>query len=379
MRKICVVTSNRAEYGIMSRLIEKIELDSELELQLVVTGSHLSDKFGKTYKEISSPITKKIDIEIEKESSHSMAIAVEKFSKTFLKLNPDLLLILGDRYEIMAVAIAAMLNKIPIAHLYGGESTQGAIDEAIRHSITKMSHIHFTSCEEYKNRVIQLGEQPKSVFNVGALGVENIENIKLLKKDELEKELNFNFGEKNLLVTFHPVTLEKLSSAEQFQELLSALDNLEHTKIIFTKPNSDKGNQEIIDLIDNYVKHNSNAIAFKSLGVLKYLSALQFVDGVVGNSSSGIIEVPSFKKGTVNIGDRQKGRLQATSIINCHPNRAEISKALSKLFSKEFQESLKSTKNPYKKEQTIDSIIKILKSYNLDNILKKSFYDLKVT
>lgn len=379
MRKICVVTSNRAEYGIMSRLIEKIEFDSKLELQLIVTGSHLSDKFGKTYKEITSPITKEINIEIEKDPSHSMAIAIEKFSQVFVELKPDLLLILGDRYEIMAVTIAAMLNNLPIAHLYGGESTQGAIDEAIRHSITKMSHIHFASCEEYKNRIIQLGEKPESVFNVGALGVENIEKIKLLDKKTIEQELSFEFGEKNLLVTFHPVTLEKTSSKEQFKELLNALDNLENTKIIFTKPNSDKGNQDIIDLIDEYVKNNANTIAFKSMGTFKYLSALQFMDGVVGNSSSGIIEVPSLKKGTINIGDRQKGRIQAKSIINCIPEKTEIIKALNLLFSNEFKESIKDLKNPYQQEKTSDSIIKILKSYNLDNILKKSFYDLKVT
>jgi len=377
MRKICVITSNRAEYGVMSRLIEKIELDNELQLQLIVTGAHLSDKFGQTYHEITSPITKKIDIEIEKEPSHTMALAIEKFSEAFSELKPDLILILGDRYEIMAVAIAAMLNNLPIAHLYGGESTQGAIDEAIRHSITKMSHIHFASCVEYKNRIIQLGENPKSVFNVGALGVENIEKLNLLSKAELENEINFKFGTKNLMVTFHPVTLENLTSGEQFNELLSALDELEDTKIIFTKPNSDSGNQEIIDLIDEYVKNNPSTIAFNSMGALKYLSALQYVDGAVGNSSSGIIEVPSFKIGTVNIGDRQKGRIEAKSIINCAPTKKDILEAINKLYSNEFKNDLKNIQSPYKQENTSDKIINILKCYNLDNILKKSFYDLE--
>jgi len=377
MRKICVITSNRAEYGIMSRLIEKIELDDELQLQLIVTGAHLSDKFGQTYREITSPITKKIDIGIEKEPSHSMALAIERFSEAFSELKPDLVLILGDRYEIMAVAIAAMLNNLPIAHLYGGESTQGAIDEAIRHSITKMSHIHFASCKEYKNRIIQLGENPKSIFNVGALGVENIEKLNLLSKAELEHEINFKFGTKNLMVTFHPVTLENSTSGEQFSELLSALDELKDTKIIFTKPNSDSGNQEIIDLIDKYVKNKANTVAFSSMGALKYLSALQYVDGAVGNSSSGIVEVPSFKIGTINIGDRQKGRIEAKSIINCMPVKKDILNAINKLYSNEFKNGLKDIKSPYKQENTSDKILNILKCYNLDNILKKTFYDLE--
>jgi len=377
MRKICVITSNRAEYGVMSRLIEKIELDEELQLQLVVTGAHLSEKFGQTYREITSPITKQIDIEIEKEPSHTMALAIEKFSEAFLELKPDLIMILGDRYEIMAVAIAAMLNNIPIAHLFGGEATFGAIDEAIRHSITKMSHIHFASCKEYKNRIIQLGESPKSVFNVGALGVENIEEMNLLSKKELEEELNFEFGKKNLLVTFHPVTLDNASSGEQFSELLSALDELKDTKIIFTKPNSDKGNQEIIDLIDEYVKTHTNTIAFKSMGTFKYLSALQYMDGAVGNSSSGIIEVPSFKIGTINIGDRQDGRIRAKSIIECESKKEKISEAIEKLYSEDFKNILKAVQSPYKKEGTSDRIVEVLKTYNLSNILKKAFYDLE--
>ncbi len=378
MRKICVVTSTRAEYGIMSRLINKIELDSELELQLIATGTHLSEKFGLTYKEITSPIKKKIDIEIEKEPSRAMAVAIEKFSKNFKELKPDILIVLGDRYEIMAVVIAAMLNNIPIAHIHGGETTEGAIDEAIRHSITKMSHIHFTSCEEYKKRIIQLGENPKNVFNVGSLGVENIENTKLLLKAELEESLNFKFGKKNILVTFHPVTLENSTSKMQFQELLKALNELKDTKIIFTKPNSDSGNQEISNLIDEYVKNNENTISFKSLGFLRFLSTVQFVDAVVGNSSSGIIEVPSFKKATINIGDRQKGRIQACSILNCNPIKHEILKAIETLYKKEFQSALNKVNNPYKKINTSDKIISVLKTFKLNTILKKSFYNLKV-
>lgn len=376
MRKICVVTSTRAEYGIMSRLIKNLESDSDVELQLIVTGTHLSKKFGNTITEITSKITEKIDIDIEKDPSISMSFAIKNFSNVFKKLKPDILVVLGDRYEIMAVAISAILNNIPIAHIHGGETTEGAIDEAIRHSITKMSHLHFTSCQEYRNRVIQLGENPERVFNVGSLGVENITKMALLNKDQLEKSLNFQFSSKNLMITFHPVTLENMTSKEQFQELLSALDELKNTKIIFTKPNSDKGNQEIINLIDSYVKTRKNTVAFTSMGALKYLSTLQFVDAVIGNSSSGIIEAPSFNISTVNIGDRQKGRIQASSIINCEPQKDKILKAIAKIYSEDFKENLLTTKNPYYKENTVDQIINVLKSFDLNGIIKKSFYNI---
>lgn len=371
MRKICVVTSTRAEYGIMSNLIEKINQDKDLELQLIVTGMHLSEKFGHTIDEITQPITKKIDIEIEKEPAHSLALAIEKFDTVFKELKPDIVAILGDRYEIMGVAQAAMLNNIPIAHIHGGETTEGAIDEAIRHSITKMSHLHFTSCEEYRKRVIQLGENPERVFNVGSLGVENIKTIPLMSKTELEKSLGFNFNKHNLLVTFHPVTLEG-NSKEQFWELLKALDELKETNIIITSPNSDEGNQEIFELIENFEKTHNNVKSYKSLGMKRYLSALQYINAVVGNSSSGIIEAPSFGIATVNIGNRQKGRLQASSIINCEPEKYSIIEAIKKAIDENFT----NTKNPYEKNNTSDNIIKILKNFDLSNIIKKEFYTL---
>jgi GDP/UDP-N,N'-diacetylbacillosamine 2-epimerase (hydrolysing) len=378
MKKICVVTSTRAEYGIMSNLIGKIDNDPDLELQLIVTGAHLSKKFGYTYQEITAPITKKIDIEIEQKPAYAMSIAIEKFYNTFIELKPDILLILGDRYEIMAVAIAAMLDNIPIAHICGGESTEGIIDEAIRHSITKMSHLHFTTCEEYRNRVIQLGENPNFVFNVGSLSVENIEKMQLLTRKKLESELNFKFGKRNLLVTFHPVTLENSKSSELFGELLGALSELKDTKIIFTKPNSDDGNDEIFQLIDNYVPRHKNAVSFTSLGMLKYLSMLQFVDGVVGNSSSGIIEAPSFKIGTINIGDRQKGRIQTNSVINCDCTKIDILEALRKLYTTEFNQRLKSVVNFYEQKDTAGSIIKTLKKIDLSILLKKEFYNIDI-
>ena len=369
MKKICVVTSTRADYGIMSRLIEMMHNDTEIELQLIVTGMHLSKKFGLTYKEINVPITKKINIDIEKESAHSLAVTIEKFSKELQKLKPDLVLILGDRYEIMGVAQSALLNNIPIAHIHGGEITQGAIDDAIRHSITKMSHLHFTSCEEYRKRVIQLGEHPDRVYNVGSLGVENIKTIPLMSKEELEKSLNFKFGKKNLLVTFHPVTIDR-NSAEQFGELLSALGELDDTNIIITAPNADDGNDDLFNLIYNFIGTHPNTIFVKSLGMKRYLSVIQYADAVVGNSSSGIIEVPSFKKPTINIGNRQHGRIQAQSIINCEPAKEDILNAIKAAYNKDCS----SCENPYECKNTAEKIFKIIKNYDLKNILNKEFY-----
>ena len=371
-RKICLATSTRAEYGIMSRLIELLNNDKDIDFKLLVTGMHLSEKFGFTYKEINVPITEHIDIEIDKTPSHSLALTIEKFSKTFKKLKPDIVVLLGDRYEIMGISISAMLNNIPIAHLHGGETTEGAIDEAIRHSITKMSHLHFTSCEEYRNRVIQLGENPERVFNVGALGVENIKKIPLMEKDEFEKSIDFKLGEKNVLVTFHPVTLEG-NEKDQFGELIKALDELKDTKIIITCPNSDEGNEIIFEMIEKFVKTHTNAKSFKSLGAKRYLSALKFVDMVIGNSSSGIIEVPSFRIPTINIGNRQKGRIQANSIINCKPEKKDIANAI----KKGYKLNCENIVNPYEKEDTAENIVKILKTYNLNGILFKEFYNIK--
>ncbi len=373
MRKICVVTSTRADYGIMSRLIDMMEQDKDVELQLVVTGMHLSEKFGSTYEEINAPIEKKVDIQIEKEPCVSLALAIEKFSNVFEELKPDLLMVLGDRYEIFGVAQAGMLNNIPIAHIHGGEITQGAIDDAIRHSITKMSHLHFTSCEEYKKRVIQLGEQSERVFNVGSLGVENIKKVPLMSKGELEESINFKLKDKNLLVTFHPVTLEG-NSAEQFKELLSALNELSDTGIIITAPNSDKGNEELFVLIENFVKTHQNAKYIKSLGMKRYLSAIHYADAVVGNSSSGIIEVPSFKKPTINIGNRQFGRIQAKSIINCSPQKDDILRAIAECYQKDFSDVV----NPYEKNDTAQNILEIIKTFKLNGIINKKFNDLGV-
>lgn len=383
MRKICVITGTRAEYGLLYWLMKEIEADSDLELQLLVTGMHLSPEFGLTYKEIEKDftITKKIEMLLSSDTSvgisKSMGLAQISFAECFEELKPDLVVVLGDRYEIFSAASAAMIARIPLIHLHGGETTEGAFDESIRHSITKMAHLHFTAAEEYRDRVIQLGEHPDRVFNVGGMGIDAIKRMTLLEKSELEKSINFTFGTKNLLVTFHPVTLESRTATEQFQTLLNALDTLEDTHIIFTKANSDTDGRIINTMIDAYAAHHtSNTIAFASMGQLRYLSALQFVDAVVGNSSSGLLEAPSFKIGTINIGDRQKGRLKALSVIDCIPTQEAICESLTKLYTAAFQQQLSTVQNPYGEGGAVEKIIHILKHTPLDDLLKKSFYDL---
>ncbi|QOP40826.1 UDP-N-acetylglucosamine 2-epimerase [Sulfurimonas marina] len=383
MKKICVVTGTRAEYGLLYWLIKAIEIDTDLELQLIVTGMHLSPEFGLTFKEIEKEfkVNKKIEILLSSDTpigiSKSMGLAQISFAETYADLNPDLIVVLGDRYEILSAAATAMIARIPIAHLHGGEITEGAFDDAIRHSITKMSHLHFTATEEYKNRVIQLGEKPENVFNVGGMGIENIKRLKLLSKEEFEKSINFQLNKRNILVTFHPVTLENETAEEQFKELLSAIDELDNTNIIFTKANSDTNGRIINSMIDEYVsQHSTKSIAFTSMGQLRYLSTLQYVDAVVGNSSSGLLEVPSFHKGTINIGERQQGRIKAQSVIDCKPNKESILNAFIQLESKEFQDILLTVKNPYGDGIASEKIINILKQKDLKKLLKKSFYDL---
>jgi len=346
---------------------------------------HLSPEFGLTYKEIEKEFTidKKIEMLLSSDTpiaiSKSMGLAQISFAEAYEELKPDLLIVLGDRYEIFAAASAAMIARIPIAHLHGGETTEGAFDEAMRHSITKMSHLHFTGTEEYRRRVIQLGEQPDRVFAVGGMGVENIRRMPLLDKNEFEESINFNLAARNLLVTFHPVTLEETTAEAQFSELLAALDELKDTHLIFTKANSDTAGRVINQMIDDYVSVNSyKAVAFTSLGQLRYLSALQYVDAVVGNSSSGLAEAPSFRIGTINIGDRQKGRIKAVSIIDCDPYQASISQALSRLYSFEFQEILVRAKNPYGEGCPSTQVIETIKRADLKRIVKKKFFDLDI-
>ena len=381
-RKICVVTGTRAEYGLLSLLMKEIENDKDLTLQLIVTGMHLSQEFGLTYKEIENEfkIDKKIEILLSSDTSvgisKSMGLAQISFSEAFNELNPDMLVVLGDRFEIFSAVSAAMILRIPISHLYGGELTEGAVDDVIRHSITKMSHLHFTSTQQYKNRVIQLGENPKRVFNVGDTSIDNIKKLKLLSKVEFEKSINFKLNKKNILVTFHPETLDKEDSAKNMIELLNAIDKLKDTNIIFTKANADASGRIINNICEDYVKRNHNkAVLFNSLGQIRYLSALKFVDVVVGNSSSGITEAPMFNIGTINIGNRQKGRIQAKSIINCKPKSKDILNVFNILYSSNFQKRLKNIKNLYGDGDASIKIKNVIKNYNIDNIIIKSFYD----
>lgn len=385
--KVCIITGTRAEYGLLKPLIEKTYQSEVLELQLVVTGMHLSPEFGLTYKEIEDdgyPITSKIEMLLSSDTSvgitKSMGVALLGFADYFDKHKPDLVVILGDRYEMLMAASAAMVAKIPIAHIHGGELTEGIIDEAIRHSITKMSHIHFTSTEEYRNRVIQLGEQPQSVFNVGALGIENIKNMKLLEREELEKHLDFHFTSKTIMVTYHPVTLENISSKKQFEDILEVIHKHKDLSVIFTKANADMDGRIINQMMVDFVNaHKGRCAVYTSLGQLRYLSALQFCKAVVGNSSSGIIEVPSFGIPTVNIGDRQRRRLFAESVIHCRNDKNEIESALLKALSEEFSIKAVQVRNPYEGEHTSEnmmSIICLALKHGIDT--KKKFYDLGV-
>ncbi len=384
MRKICIITGTRAEYGLLYWLMKEIDADKDLDLQIVVTGMHLSPEFGNTYQQIEKDgfiINKKVDISLVSDSevgiSKSMGIGMIGFSDVFHYLSPDIIMVLGDRFEVFSAVSVAMIAKIPVAHLHGGEATEGLIDEPIRHSITKMSHLHFTAAKEYKNRVIQLGEQPNRVFNVGGLGIDNINKLKLLSRSNFEKSINFSLGKKNILVTFHSVTLESSTAEMQFKELLNCIDGLKNTKIIFTKANCDTDGRIINSMIDDYVDNHHNTIAFTSMGQLNYLSALQFVDAVVGNSSSGLHEAPSFRIGTIDIGDRQKGRIKADSVISCEPVKESICIAFENLYSEEFQHIVNNVENPYGKGGASRKIIRVIKGANLNNIVKKSFYDLK--
>jgi GDP/UDP-N,N'-diacetylbacillosamine 2-epimerase (hydrolysing) len=383
--KICIVTGTRAEYGLLYWLMKEIQGDADLELQIIATGMHLSSEFGLTYKQIEEngfKIDKKIEMLLSSDTpvgiSKSMGLGIISFSEAYADLKPDIVVLLGDRFEIFSAASAATISRVPIAHLHGGEATEGLIDEPIRHSISKMSHLHFTAAEEYRRRVIQMGESPGRVFNVGGLGIDNIKKLTLLNRNEFEDSIDFKLGQKNLMITFHPVTLERATARDQFQNLLDTLDELDSTRFIFTKPNADTEGRVIIKMIDDYASKNSHkAIAFISLGQLRYLSAMQFIDGVVGNSSSGLAEAPTFKIGTINIGDRQRGRIKADSVIDCEPDKESILTAIRKLYSKEFQAKLKYVKNPYGEGGAAERINKLLKETDLTDILKKEFHDLE--
>ena len=363
--------------------MQGIHADPDLTLQIIATGMHLSPEFGLTYGEIEGDgfqIDRKVEMLTSSDTpvgiAKAMGLGMIGFADALEGLKPDLLVVLGDRFEIFSAVAAALVARIPVAHVHGGEVTEGVIDEAIRHSITKMSHIHFVAAEEYRRRVIQLGEQPNSVFVVGGLGIDNIKRLKLLSRTELEESLNFKLGSKSLLITFHPVTLETATAEAQMTQLLAALAKLEDTQLVFTAPNADTEGRVLIRMIEQFVAGRCNARSYTSLGQLRYLSCIAQVDGVVGNSSSGLTEVPSFRKGTVNIGDRQTGRLKAGSVIDCEPTETSITRAIDKMYSRAFQTSLSQVLNPYGEGGASEDIIRLAKSLCLHNLLKKHFYDI---
>jgi GDP/UDP-N,N'-diacetylbacillosamine 2-epimerase (hydrolysing) len=384
-RKICVVTGTRAEYGLLRMFMHGVLDDAQLELQLIVTGMHLSPEFGCTYQAIETDgfrIDKRVEILLSSDSataiSKSVGLGVIGFADAFAELQSDLIVVLGDRFEILAAVTAALFARIPVLHLHGGEVTEGSLDESMRHAISKMSHVHCVASEDYRRRVIQLGEQPDRVHCVGGLGVDVIKQTQLLGRAALEATLDFKLKDRNLLITFHPATLDTESPVDQMNELLAALEGLNNTGLIFTLPNADSGGRELIAAVNAFVAKHTNACAYTSLGQLRYLSCMALCDGVVGNSSSGLLEAPTMKKGTINIGDRQLGRLQASSIINCRAERNEITFALQKLYSTTFQADLAKVASPYGNGGGSARVVDIIKELPLCGLLKKTFYDLPI-
>lgn len=377
MRKICVITGTRAEYGVLKNTLLEIKNSSKLKLQLVVTGTHLSEKFGYTIKEILEDgfeIDEELPILINGNSigniSREMGLLSIQLSQTFERLKPDILLVLGDRYEIHAAASVAMVMNIPISHISGGEITEGAIDEQIRHSITKMAHIHFPGAKLYEQNIINMGEEPWRVFNVGDPGIENIKTTRFLDKEELKRQIGIDVDEDTLLITFHPVTLEYNLLSYQVDNLIKAL-NMVNKKLIITYPNADNGGDYIIKRLEEFKKVNDKVFLFKSLGILRYLSVMRLCGGVVGNSSSALIEAPYLKKPVVNIGNRQMGRLMASNIISCGDKSDDIVDSINKALSYEFKASVKETKSLYGEGNTSKEIVKILENIELDNKLLK--------
>lgn len=386
MRKICVITGTRAEFGLLSGLMRLLQQSEQTTLQVVATNMHLSEHYGNTYREIEEagfsidykvPMLDESGADDSTATLKAMSRALVGFAEAYDALHPDLIVVLGDRYEILAAVETALIKQIPVAHLHGGELTFGAYDDAIRHSITKMSHLHFTSTEEYRKRVIQLGEQPERVFYVGALGVENIKRVPLMSKSEIEQDLQFELTDLTILVTYHPVTLSDSNPLDDINALFEALDEHPELRVIFTMPNSDTGGKVIAKAIEQYATQHTNRVrAYKSLGMRRYLSVMKYCTAVVGNSSSGILEAPSFHIPTLNIGSRQDGRIAATSVYNCSTDKESISAALEHILTLEFRAIASKARNPYAKEGTAQAIFEVISTYPLEGIIKKEFYDL---
>lgn len=384
IRRLCIVTGTRAEYGLLRGVLDGIRRAPDLQLQLIATGTHLSPEFGLTYREIEQDgftIDERVEILMSSDTpvgvGKAMGLGLIGFADAFQRLQPDAVVLLGDRFEILSAAAAALVARIPIAHIHGGETTEGAFDEAIRHAVTKMAHLHFVAAAPYRDRVVQLGEAPGRVFLVGGLGVDAIRRADLLDRASLEHSLNFALGDRNLLVTFHPSTLDADPAADQLQALFDALDRLgPDTKLIFTLPNADVGGRELAAMVEAFVAERAHARAFTSLGQVRYLSCLAQVDGVVGNSSSGLTEAPSFRIGTVNIGTRQDGRLKAASVIDCAARQEAITGALAQLYAEDFRAILETVENPYGNGGASEAIVNVLRDQPLTDLMKKTFRDL---
>lgn len=385
-RKICVVTGTRAEYGLLYWIIKGIYEDPELELQLIATGMHLSPEFGLTVKEIEKdtfPVAERVEMLLSSDTetaiATSMGLGVIGFAKAYERLKPDILLVLGDRFEVLSAVAAAVPFRIPIAHVHGGEATEGLIDEPIRHAVTKMSHIHFTATERYRNRVIQMGERPESVFCFGAPGLDNVYKLNLMSREELSCALELPMDKKIGIVTYHPVTLEKDTAEFQISELLQALKNLPDIYWVFTLPNADTGGRIIIKMINDFVRNNpGKGKAFTSLGQLRYLSVLKHAIVMVGNSSSGLVEAPSFALPVVNIGDRQSGRVRGQNVIDISEyKKGLIANAIERALTAEFKNSLNGMKNPYGEGHASQKIAEKLKTIPLsEKLIKKRFYEI---
>lgn len=384
MRSICVYTSGRMEYGLLRGLMTDIASSDDLQLQILVSGMHLSPEFGMTVDDIRDDgfvPDEKVEILLSGDTTtavcKSMGLALIAYGEALQRLQPDIIVVLGDRFEAFCMAAAAQICRVPVAHIHGGEITQGAIDEAFRHSITKMSHLHFASCEAYRQRILQLGESAEHVFNVGALGVENIRRTRIMSRQELAESISFNLDRAYFLVTFHPVTLEASTAKTQIEALLEALQGVSDYPVIFTKTGADTDGRVINQMIDDFVRsHDDRAVALTSLGTVRYLAAVKYSAAVIGNSSSGIVEVPSLKVPTVNIGDRQKGRVRAASVIDCRPDSRAIKTAIKRAIDPKFRRSLRATANPYEQPDTAKQIVESLRNIRLKGIIKKQFHDI---
>ncbi|TOG45033.1 UDP-N-acetylglucosamine 2-epimerase (hydrolyzing) [Vibrio parahaemolyticus] len=383
-KKVAVFTGTRAEYGLLFWLLKDIQSDPDLTLQLLVSGMHLSPEFGETYKQIEKDgfsIDEKIEILLSSDSAvgtaKSMGLGVLGFADALSRLAPDVLVILGDRFEALAAAQTAMILRIPIVHLHGGEITEGAYDDAIRHAITKLSYLHATSTEEYRQRVIQLGESPERVKNIGAIGLDHLKRASFMDTQELSESLNFSIDKPYFLVTYHPVTLGEEAPEESFQALLDALDTFPDHQVILTYPNADDGGRRIIPMLEEYARCNpERVLAIPSLGQVRYLSAVKHAAAVIGNSSSGIIEVPAFDVPTVNIGSRQKGRLAAKSVLNAAATKESISNAVSLAVSRKYKAENENIANPYGQGDSSKQVIEMIKGLDFEPC--KSFYDVTI-